>query len=60
MKTRRILFFVGLVLLMAGIYLSTLLSTVWIIIGTLMAVIGGGVMGVSTYFLGSIKKNSIC
>ncbi|UOQ85763.1 hypothetical protein [Gracilibacillus salinarum] len=56
MKTSIMLLFVGLSLLMAGIYLSTLLTTVWIIIGTLMAVIGGGLTGINTCFLTSLKK----
>ncbi|QUW22683.1 hypothetical protein JSQ81_03620 [Sporosarcina sp. Marseille-Q4063] len=51
MKTNIVLLFVGLALLMAGIYLSTLLTTAWVIIGTLMAIIGGGLTGVNIYFL---------
>jgi len=51
MKIGIIMFFVGLVMLMAGIYLSTHL----ILIGSFSAVISGGVMGSSTYFLA--KKN---
>lgn len=49
---------VGLVIFMLGIYFSTLLTTGWIITGTLMAVIGGGIMGISTYFLSKTKKNN--
>jgi len=56
MRLRIILFFVGLALLMAGVYLSSLLATAWVIIGTLMAVLGGGLTGVNTYLLVSAKK----
>ncbi|REB05153.1 hypothetical protein DVB69_15420 [Sporosarcina sp. BI001-red] len=50
MKKGILLFFIGFVLLMAGIFVSTLLSTGWIISGTLIAIIGGGLMGMSSYF----------
>lgn len=51
-----ILFIVGLVMLVAGISLSALLTTGWIIIGTIMGVAGGFAMGISTYFLAAWKK----
>jgi hypothetical protein len=54
MKIGYILLFFGLVMLMAGIYLSMY----WGIIGVLMAVIGGGVLGSSTYFFVATKKNN--
>lgn len=53
MNKGHILFFTGLVMFMAGIYLSMN----WGVIGTLMAVIGGGVMGSSTYFIATKKIN---
>ena len=56
MKSKRILFFAGLLLFMLGIYLSTLLLTHWVIIGTLLAIIGGFLMGGSSYFLPKPKK----
>lgn len=56
MRLSIMLFFVGIALLMAGVYLSSLLTTAWVIIGTLMAVLGGGLTGVNTYFLASAKK----
>ena len=58
MKTNIVLLFVGLALLMAGIYVSTLLTTPWVIIGTLMAIIGGGLTGVNAYSLALTKSNN--
>lgn len=55
MKKVRILFFAGLFLFMLGIYVSTLLLTPWVITGTLLAIIGGFLMGGSSYFL--LKPN---
>lgn len=48
------MFFVGFISLMAGIYMSPY----WIITGVTMVVLGGGVMGGSTYFFLGTKKNS--
>ncbi|MGD6842470.1 hypothetical protein ACQCVH_08075 [Bacillus infantis] len=56
MKKVRNLFFAGLLLILLGIYLSTLSLTHWIIIGTLLAIIGGFLMGGSTYFIPKSKK----
>ncbi|MBD7939055.1 hypothetical protein H9655_18620 [Cytobacillus sp. Sa5YUA1] len=56
MKKVRILFFAGTLLFMLGIYLSTILLTHWVIIGTLLAIIGGFLMGGSLYFLPKPKK----
>ncbi|RCW76803.1 hypothetical protein [Saliterribacillus persicus] len=56
MKKTRILFFAGLLLLMLGIYLSSLLLTHWVIIGTLLGVSGGLLMGASSYFLPKPKE----
>ncbi len=53
MKKGMTLFFIGLILFMIGIYLSSH----WAIIGTLMGVGGGMIMGSSTYFLAK-KHNS--
>ncbi|MDQ0429831.1 putative membrane-anchored protein [Planomicrobium stackebrandtii] len=47
---------IGLIMFMSGIYLSTLLSTTWIIIGVLLGVLGGILMGSSTYFLPKLQK----
>ena len=47
---------IGLVLLIAGIYVSTLMTTAWIVIGTGMAIIGGGITGISAYLLGSGRQ----
>ncbi|WNB90952.1 hypothetical protein [Bacillus sp. NEB1478] len=51
MKKRRAMLFIGLILFMVGIYISTS----WTVIGTLMAIIGGFVMGSSSYFLAAKK-----
>ncbi|MCD1162888.1 hypothetical protein NGI46_28480 [Peribacillus butanolivorans] len=51
MKKGMTLFFIGLVMFMLGIYLSTQ----WAGIGTLIGIVGGFIMGSSTYFL-AIKK----
>ncbi|MDN7240958.1 hypothetical protein QWY14_04110 [Planococcus sp. N028] len=48
---------VGLLLFTSGIYLSTLLTTKWVVIGASLAVFGGILMGGSSYFLPKpIKK----
>lgn len=47
MRKGNILFFVGLFTYMAGIYLST----IWVLIGAAIGVLGGLMMGASTYFL---------
>ncbi|WLR57222.1 hypothetical protein LC048_10360 [Mesobacillus subterraneus] len=41
-----LLFIVGLIMYMAGIYLST----IWAAVGTAIGVFGGLLMGISTYF----------
>ena len=56
MRTHIILLFIGVAFLMIGIYLSSLLTTAWIIIGTLMAVVGGGLTGVNTYYMATTKN----
>ncbi len=56
MKKVKVLFSIGLFLLMLGIYLSTLLATHWVIIGTILGVSGGFFMGGSSYFLPDEKS----
>lgn len=51
MQIHRILFVGGLVMFMLGLYLSSLFTTGWVIIGTLLAVLGGGATGASSYFI---------
>lgn len=49
--------FIGLIIFTAGVYLSTLLTTRWIVIGVLLSGFGGILMGGSSYFLPKpIKK----
>ena len=43
--------FIGLIILATGIYVSTFLTTTWIIVGVLLAVLGGILMGSSSLFL---------
>ena len=52
MKKVIILSLVGLFVFMLGIYLSTH----WIIVGTLLAILGGFLMGGSSFFLPKGKK----
>ena len=47
---------VGLIIFMLGIYLSTFLSTLWVIVGTTLAMIGGGLIGTSSYFVSNPNK----
>ncbi|MDW0109690.1 hypothetical protein [Sporosarcina aquimarina] len=56
MKLGIILFISGIVLFCTGIFFSTLLSTGWIVVGSLMALIGGGLLGISTHFFVSSRK----
>ncbi|WP_025786180.1 hypothetical protein [Sporosarcina sp. D27] len=57
MKKGILLFSIGLVLFMVGMFVATLLSIGWIITGTLMAVIGGGLLGISSHFIVSTSRN---
>ena len=50
MKKVTILVWIGLFIFMLGIYLSTYLSTHWVIIGTSLAIVGCMIMGSSSYF----------
>jgi len=53
MSKGKIFFFVGLVMFVGGIYISTF----WVSIGSILGVIGGGLMGWSIYFLSENKVN---
>ncbi|MHA7136656.1 hypothetical protein ACRTEV_05220 [Rossellomorea arthrocnemi] len=55
---RRVTIFMlaGLFIFMLGVFLSTLLSTHWVVVGTSLAIIGSFMMGGSSYFLPKIKK----
>lgn len=54
MKKGTILFLIGLIMFMFGIYLSTY----WTVIGMLIGIAGGIVMGSSTYFLVTKKTST--
>ncbi|WP_391559293.1 hypothetical protein [Robertmurraya sp.] len=56
MKKVTILLLVGLFIFMLGVYLSTFLTTHSVIIGTSLAILGGMLMGGSSYFLPKPKK----
>jgi hypothetical protein len=51
MKKVRILLLIGLFMFMLGIYLSTFLTTHLVITGTILSILGGMLMGGSSYFL---------
>jgi uncharacterized membrane protein len=57
-KKVRILYFSGLLLFMLGIYLATLLLTHWVTIGTILAILGGFLMGSISYFLPKPNKKT--
>ncbi|WP_171050778.1 hypothetical protein [Bacillus sp. BHET2] len=48
MKTGMLFFIIGLVMIMLGIYLSAY----WGSIGTLISIVGGFMLGTSSYFFG--------
>ncbi len=51
--------FIGLLFLITGIYVSTFLTTTWIIVGVFLAVLGGILMGSSSLFLPKhVKKRT--
>ncbi|MFI8575323.1 hypothetical protein ACIGEL_06375 [Rossellomorea aquimaris] len=56
MRKVTIFMLAGLFIFMLGVFLSTLLSTHWVVVGTSLAIIGGFMMGGSSYFLPKIKK----
>ncbi|WP_168714403.1 hypothetical protein [Niallia nealsonii] len=51
MKKEQLLFFIGLLMFMSGIYLSTH----WAIIGTIIGISGGLILGISSYFSANKK-----
>ncbi|WOV82982.1 hypothetical protein PGH26_08495 [Sporosarcina jeotgali] len=50
MKKGSILFSIGFVLFLTGIIVSAFLSAGWIIIGTVVSMMGGGLIGISSNF----------
>jgi hypothetical protein len=52
MNKGMLLFIFGLIMYMAGIYLST----IWVVTGAAIGVSGGILMGASTYFLAMKKR----
>ncbi|MCH4825327.1 MAG: hypothetical protein WBF39_12655 [Planococcus donghaensis] len=58
MRISIILLFLGVTLLMTGIYISSLLTTHWVVIGTFIAILGGGLMGINAHFLAATKRSS--
>ncbi|ALS75854.1 hypothetical protein AUC31_11920 [Planococcus rifietoensis] len=53
-----IMFSTGLLMFMAGMYISTYLSTFAVAVGTALAVAGGWFMGSSSFFLLKPTKKS--
>lgn len=51
-------FSTGLIMFMAGVYISTYLSTFAVAVGTALAVAGGGMMGSSAFFLPKTTRKS--
>ena len=58
MTKTMIMFSTGLIMFMAGMYISTYLSTLAVAIGTALAVAGGWFMGSSAFFLLKPTKKS--
>lgn len=58
--TGTILFIIGLIMFTIGVYLSGVYyySAKFVLIGCIIAVIGGGMLGWSTYFLSSVRNLS--
>jgi len=54
MKRATVLFITGLILFMAGIYVST----IWEVPGMFMGIFGGMIMGSSTYFFVSRQQEN--
>jgi len=44
-------FFIGIIILITGIYTSTFFTTTAVVIGTVLVVFGGTLIGGSSYFL---------
>lgn len=58
MTKTMIMFSTGLIMFMAGIYISTYLSTLAVAVGTVLAVTGGWFMGGSAFFLPKSSRKS--
>ena len=58
MTKTTIMFSTGWIMLMAGMYLSTYLSTLSVAVGIALAIVGGGLMGASGIFLLKPKRKS--
>lgn len=58
MTKTAIMFSTGWIMLMAGMYLSTYLSTLSVAVGIALAIAGGGLMGASGIFLLKPKRKS--
>lgn len=58
MTKTMIMFSTGLIMFMAGMYISTYLSTFAVAVGTALAVAGGWFMGSSAFFLLKTQKKS--
>ncbi|RLJ91258.1 MULTISPECIES: hypothetical protein [Planococcus] len=58
MTKTMIMFSTGSIMLMAGMYISTYLSTFAVAVGTALAVAGGWFMGSSAFFLPKPTKKS--
>ncbi|MDE4085284.1 hypothetical protein PO902_09640 [Planococcus maritimus] len=58
MTKTMIMFSTGLIMFMAGMYISTYLSTFAVAVGTALAVAGGWFMGSSGFFLLKPAKKS--
>ncbi|MDQ0230130.1 hypothetical protein [Metabacillus malikii] len=51
MKKTIVFLLVGVLLLTIGVYVSTFSSTLWIVIGTVLAISGGFITGSCAYFM---------
>ncbi|MEZ0481563.1 hypothetical protein [Planococcus sp. SSTMD024] len=58
MTKTMIMFSTGLIMFMAGVYISTYLSTFAVAVGTALAVAGGWMMGSSAFFLPKPMRKS--
>ncbi len=58
MTKTMIMFSTGFIMFMAGVYISTYLSTFAVAVGTALAVAGGWLMGSSANFLPKPTRNS--
>lgn len=58
MTKTMIMFSTGLIMFMAGVYLSTYLSTLAVAVGAALAVLGGFFIGGSAFFLPKPTRKS--